>query len=234
MRLNKNAMFLADITAKPPAPRRPGLWVSLGFHTVFLVWLLHAPAPIFVAPSSGLAGLHGATITHLYWPAASGEESALPSPAKLADANAVPLMLSKQRARHASGPTPPALHHPEDPTKTAEIADASAGASAGNPYGSLSDGQETGHEIRPALPVFTFEPVVDRSQLPGGVEGNCVIEITIDEAGAVVATSVVQSLGASIDAQVRSAVEHWKFRPATRDGVPIPSKQDVVYHFKPS
>src|SRR3974390_497833 len=232
MRLNRTIVFLDDNNPRPPAPRRPWLWASLAFHAAFLVWLLHAPAPIFVAPSSGLAGLHGATITHLYWPAASGEESALPSPAKLADANAVPLMLSKQRARRASGPTPPALHHPEDPTKTAEIADASAGASAGNPYGSLSDGQETGHEIRPALPVFTFEPVVDRSQLPGGVEGNCVIEITIDEAGAVLATPVVQSLGASIDAQVRSAVEHWKFRPALAIAGPSPQKRTADIHFK--
>jgi hypothetical protein len=44
---------------------------------------------------------------------------------------------------------------------------------------------------------------------------------------------VVQSLGPAIDAKVLAALENWRFRPATRDGVPIPSKQDVVYHFKP-
>jgi hypothetical protein len=43
----------------------------------------------------------------------------------------------------------------------------------------------------------------------------------------------VQSLGPAIDAKVMAALENWRFRPATRDGVPIPSKQDVVYHFKP-
>jgi TonB family protein len=84
------------------------------------------------------------------------------------------------------------------------------------------------------LPVTTFEPIVDRSQLPGGVEGNCVVEITIDENGAVVDKAVVQSLGPAIDSQVLAAVERWHFRPATRDGVPIPSKQDVVYHIKPA
>jgi len=44
---------------------------------------------------------------------------------------------------------------------------------------------------------------------------------------------VVQSLGPAIDGKVLAALENWHFHPATRDGVPIASKQDVVYHFKP-
>jgi len=60
-----------------------------------------------------------------------------------------------------------------------------------------------------------------------------VIEITIDESGNIVNRVVVQSLGPAIDGKVLAALENWHFRPATRDGVPIPSKQDVVYHFKP-
>ena len=60
-----------------------------------------------------------------------------------------------------------------------------------------------------------------------------VVEITIDESGNIVARTVVQSLGAAIDEKVLAALENWRFHPATRDGVPIPSKQDVVYHFKP-
>jgi hypothetical protein len=38
----------------------------------------------------------------------------------------------------------------------------------------------------------------------------------------------------AIDQKVLLALETWRFRPATRDGIPIPSKQDVHYHFKPS
>jgi periplasmic protein TonB len=105
--------------------------------------------------------------------------------------------------------------------------------SAGSPYGSLSDGADTGHEIRPALPAVTSEPLVSAEDLRGGAEGNVVIEITIDEAGNIVNKAVVQSLDPTIDAKVLAALENWRFRPATRDGVPIPSKQDVVYHFKP-
>jgi protein TonB len=90
-----------------------------------------------------------------------------------------------------------------------------------------------GEEIRPALPAITSEPHVDSDDLRGVAEGNVVVEIVIDESGAIIRKSVVQSMGPAIDAKVLAALENWRFRPATRDGVPIPSKQDVVYHFKP-
>ena len=104
---------------------------------------------------------------------------------------------------------------------------------AGSPYGSLSDGASGGEEVRPALPAVTFEPRVNAEDLLGIAEGNVVIEITIDESGAIVSKAVVRSMGPAIDAKVLVALESWRFHPATRDGVPIPSKQDVVYHFKP-
>ena len=120
-------------------------------------------------------------------------------------------------------------------TNNAEIASAAANPapSAGSAYGSLSDGASAGHEIRAALPSVTFEPLVSADDLRGVVEGNVVVEITIDEAGNIMSKAIVQSLGPAIDAKVLAALENWRFRPATRDGVPIPSKQDVVYHFKP-
>jgi protein TonB len=97
----------------------------------------------------------------------------------------------------------------------------------------LSEGASAGEEIRPALPAVTSEPHVDPEDLRGIGEGNVVVEITIDEGGTIVNKSVVQSMGPAIDGRVLAALENWRFRPATRDGVPIPSKQDVVYHFKP-
>lgn len=113
-----------------------------------------------------------------------------------------------------------------------EATTSAPGPSAGSPTAGLGDGP-AGDDVRPALPMATFEPAVDPSTLAGIAEGNCIVEITIDETGAVVAQGVVQSMGPAIDQAVLAAVSHWQFRPATRNGVPIPSKQDVVYHFKP-
>jgi TonB family protein len=59
-----------------------------------------------------------------------------------------------------------------------------------------------------------------------------VIEITIDEQGDIVDKKVLASLGPDIDTKCLAALENWRFHPATRNGSPIPSKQDAIFPFK--
>jgi len=92
------------------------------------------------------------------------------------------------------------------------------------------DGPVTGEEVRPALPVVSPDPAVATVEL-NGLQGDVVIEVTIDEQGNIVQKVVIQSLAPAIDGKVLEALENWRFRPATRNGVAIPSKQDVYYHF---
>lgn len=135
---------------------------------------------------------------------------------------------------------PPKLPVPQTPLARAEAQDNSAtqtlsalghGAQAGLPYGTLRSGSFYGDEIRPALPVTTSDPVVWPWQLPD-IPGNEVIEITIDERGEIVQKKVLQSLGADIDTKCLAALENWHFRPATKNGAPIPSKQDAIFPFR--
>jgi periplasmic protein TonB len=46
-----------------------------------------------------------------------------------------------------------------------------------------------------------------------------------------VSKQVVKSFSPEIDNKVLAALQNWRFVPATRNGVPIASKQDVHYHF---
>ncbi len=229
---NTSDMFSRSFPSEGWRPR-PAWLVSIAVHGLLVTALLHGRSPIFVAPSSVLGGANGTSITHLYW--ATGTDAEAKSASKASGertTSRTPLTWKKSKegkfTSHGDMPKPEV----ED---TQEIASAAANPapSAGTAYGSLSDGASAGHETRAALPAATFEPVVAPEDLHGAAEGNVVIEITIDEAGNIVNKVVVQSLGPSIDAKVLAALENWRFRPATRDGVPIPSKQDVVYHFKP-
>ncbi len=52
--------------------------------------------------------------------------------------------------------------------------------------------------MRPALPAVTTEPRVGPEDLQGVVEGNVVVEITIDESGRIVNKAVVQSMGPAL------------------------------------
>ena len=101
---------------------------------------------------------------------------------------------------------------------------------AGSPLGTVLEGPLTGEEVRPALPVVSPDPLVATSELDG-LKGDVVVEVTIDEKGNIIQKVVVQSLAPSIDGKVLEALENWRFRPATRNGVAIASKQDVYYHF---
>jgi len=211
-----------------PTPRRRwSLPASLAIHALLLLALLRGRSPVFVAPSSILKGANGSAITQLYWDPRARDVDALSAETGHAGS---PLTW-KRKPQHPERVSPqkaaaPATDH--------EMASAATPAPpAGSPYGSLTEGPNAGVEIRPALPLTTSEPLVSPEELHGLTEGNVVVEITIDENGNIVSRTVVQSLGPAIDEKVLAALDNWHFRPATRDGVPIPSKQDVVYHFKP-
>ncbi len=104
-------------------------------------------------------------------------------------------------------------------------------ARAGSPSGSQSFGLTTEHELRPALPIEGGRPRVSTSELPGGVQGDVIVEITIDEQGRVIAKKVIKSIDPGVDQKVLAALEAWQFTPATQDGKAIPSQQYVYFHF---
>lgn len=204
----------------PATPKRQArlLSISLTVHFIFLGWLLHSPTPIFVAPRSVVRGQSGSSLTRIYFGGDSGVAQEQPKP-----------HLTWQRA-----PKNERAHRMEPPLPKLEVGNETAavrpgGPAAGSLYGSLSYGSLTGPEIRPALPVVSPDPVFGSDA--SGIEGDVIVEITIDETGTIVQKVVVQSLGPSIDGRVLAALEEWHFTPASKNGVPIPSKQDVYYHF---
>jgi TonB family protein len=203
----------------PAVPKRQATWlsVSLTLHFLFLVWLLRSPAPIFVAPSSVARGESGGALTRIYFGGDSG--------------------VAQEQQSHLTLPRPtkaPSPHRLEPPAAKREPGNELAslqpsGPPAGSPYGSLSYGTFAGPEIRPALPIVSPDPVFGSDS--AGITGDVIVEITIDEQGTIVQKTVIQSLGPVIDERVLAALEKWHFTPASKNGVPIPSKQDVYYHF---
>jgi protein TonB len=78
--------------------------------------------------------------------------------------------------------------------------------------------------VFPDPPVFPW-------QVPNGLTGDVIVEVTIDAQGAVTDTRLLQSLKPDIDEKVVATVRNWRFSPATVDGVAISSRQDVHFHF---
>ena len=204
----------------PGIPKRQAgsLSVSLAAHLIFLGWILHSPAPIFVAPTSVVRGQSGGSLTRIYFGGDSGVAQEQPKP-----------RLTWHRPPKKAG-----AHRMEPPPAKLEMGNELAsnqpgGPAVGSPYGSLSYGTLTGPEIRPALPVVSPDPVFGSDT--AGIEGDVIVEITIDEQGNIVQKVVLHSLGPAVDDRVLAALERWHFAPASKNGAPIPSKQDVYYHF---
>lgn len=101
---------------------------------------------------------------------------------------------------------------------------------SGSENGSLFQGLNAGSNAIPALPQVFPDPVIYPWQL-SGVNGDVVVEVTIDERGSVTETRLLQSLKQEIDEKVIATVRTWRFKPATVDGMAISSRQDVHFHF---
>src|SRR3981081_1568341 len=72
------AVLASDFAAR--RKQRGFLALSLAVHTLLVGWLLHAPQPRLLAPSSVALGKNGTSVTRLYWPSRVQDNSRGSSP----------------------------------------------------------------------------------------------------------------------------------------------------------
>jgi len=193
-----------DIPQRTNNRRKATLLVSFVAHCL-VVYLWLNRAPIFVQPSSVAWGAHGNSENIIYFPRVTEPET---SARKLH---------FRAKSKHKS-----TIEAPQQVIESAR---------AGAPEGSLFHGPVTGIEASPALPLIFPDPSIYPWQLPKGLQGDVIVEVTIDEHGNVTETRVVQSLQPEIDDKVIATLRNWRFKPAKVDGVAINSRQDVHFHF---
>lgn len=83
------------------------------------------------------------------------------------------------------------------------------------------------------------EPTLIRNVTPGysdegrkaRIQGTIEMVVTVKTDGTVQFEKYVTALGYGLDERAREAVEHWQFRPAMKDGVPVPKMINVTVNF---
>ena len=195
---------------------------SVAAHLGILVLILvYHPAPIALIPRSLQNGI-GKQSYRIIYAAPDGQDA--PEEEKVS--------LAKARPAPRRRPKPSSLKRPQDHLELPADALASdVNLRAGSSLGTVIDGPIEGHEVRVALPVIFPDPAVVRSELPRDLKGDVIVEVTIDAQGNVVETKLVQAIGYGIDEKVVAALRQRRYQPATLDGVPVASKQDVHFHF---
>jgi len=199
--------------------------VSVAAHlAVLAVLVFHNPRVIDLSPDWLAYGDAAHTYKLTYFPPAARIEATPRDAAKLL----FPVRASKVRP-HSQPPEPA-----PEPQQVIVIADAEAAghnSRAGSPLGTMIDGPIAGHEVHIAYPVVYPDPPVARAELPRDLQGDVVIEVTIDSQGNVVETKIVQAIGHGIDEKIEATLRRWHYQPATLDGAPVASRHDVHFHF---
>ncbi len=86
--------------------------------------------------------------------------------------------------------------------------------------------------INIALVSFFPTPRPDLSSLPSGTRGDVILDIVIDATGKIADIRMTSGLGYGIDDTVIATVQQWLFHPATKDGQPVASEQELHFHYE--
>jgi TonB family protein len=210
--------------SQPPGRKGSNLSLmgSLALHGAILWVLCLRPAPIFVRPAI-IAHGHRGPSTVLYFTPPGNQQTLVAERPKHVSARLY--LPAKPRTKFNARIT----NQKDVPPQNIEPASPVA---AGSPNSSDLYGDTTGADIRPAIETTLLDPNVSRAEIPSGIEGDVIVEITIDEQGDVTGTRLLKGFGYGIDEKILATVRNWHYRPATRDGVPIPSKYDAHWHFR--
>lgn len=198
------------------------LAASFALQSAFLLILLYPSKPKTLLPSEVALGTRGSlgTVTYL---APTGPELA-----KSSEPARVPLRKSVVKVPEARKPVDRQLE-----VASATAADAPVeSAHGGSPWGSHIPGTPlTGSEVMPALPEVFPDPQIATADLPKGIQGDVIVEVTIDEQGNVVEEKLLKGIGYGIEDKVLAVLRSWHFRPATQNGVTIASQHIVHFHY---
>jgi periplasmic protein TonB len=83
-----------------------------------------------------------------------------------------------------------------------------------------------------ALQKFFPYPTPSLATLAHGTAGDVILNAVIDEHGKISELTLLQGLGPAIDNEVIQTVNQWTYTPATKDGIPVPSVQELHFHYE--
>jgi periplasmic protein TonB len=113
----------------------------------------------------------------------------------------------------------------------APVAPAAPSSVDSGPGSSAESGAGQG-DISIALLQHFLNPRPDLTTLPHGTAGDVVLNAVIDERGRIAELTLLKGLAPAIDEAVMATVKGWTFTPATRNGVPVASEQELHFHYQ--
>lgn len=178
-----------------------------------------------------------ASVKEVAQPAAPVQEAAQPTtPVHAKPAVKVPDMFGALNA------------HPVSPRRSSDIASAESAPSVDalstsgplkalqsstaplSPLGEMSTPEHSGSQLKPPRLVSSVLPLYPQIARQAGVEGDVVVQLSIDKSGNVTAANVLS--GSTMLRQAATdALSRWKYEPAQLDGKPVATQMTVRIRF---
>jgi periplasmic protein TonB len=189
---------------------------SAVLHVLLLGGLIHQSAA-WIAPIRLPGSEHGTNLILTYSPGRAPVRTSTPNPKTT----------PKQAVATTPMPTPPV----EKATDTAASPNTASPASAQPDSTAGADALGSG-DINIALASYFPTPQPDLSALPRGTKGDVILDIVIDSTGKIADVKMASGLGYGIDESIIATVHQWTFHPATKDGQPVASEQELHFHYE--
>ncbi len=113
---------------------------------------------------------------------------------------------------------------------------ATAHAQAGSPITlQVQPAQHDPHDHakdHPPIVIYDEQPEYSKEARAKNIHGNVLVAMTVNEKGKPVDVHVVRGIGYGLDEKAVESVKHYKFRPASKDGVPVAFPLKVEVNFQ--
>ena len=215
---SREAAAIETIGKPVRATRRNPAWAaaSVVLHLLLIAVLIHKSSS-WIAPLRLPGSEHGSNLLLTYSPGRAPVQATAPNP-KTAP---------KQAKATTPLPTPPQTKLKESTTSPNSQSPASTQPDSTAGADSLGEGN-----INIALVSYFPTPKPDLSTLPRGTKGDVILDIVIDTTGKIADIKMTAGLGHGIDEAVIATVQQWTFHPATKDGQPVASEQELHFHYE--
>jgi iron complex outermembrane recepter protein len=91
----------------------------------------------------------------------------------------------------------------------------------------------TSSGVAPPTVLEQQQPAYPLSAADSGARGDVAVNVEIDSDGNVTGVALAHGVEPRLDHAAIEAASHWRFRPALRDGVAVPSRVQLLFHFEP-
>lgn len=87
--------------------------------------------------------------------------------------------------------------------------------------------------LEPPAVLEQRQPEYPGTAIGTGFHGDVAVNVDIDVVGNVTGVSLVRGVAPSLDRLAMEAASRWRFRPALRTGIAVPSRVQLLFHFEP-